>query len=73
MTAVDWIQQQIDIHIDEFSSIPDYDGLKHLISKAKEIEKVQIQDAHYEGQCDNHEGYPKYISEQYYKETYGKE
>lgn len=36
-----------------------------------EMEKEQIEDAHYEGQCDNTEGYPKYIAQQYYNETYG--
>lgn len=36
-----------------------------------ELEKEHIVDAHYEGQCDNTEGYPKYISQQYYNETYG--
>ena len=38
--------------------------------QAKEMEKQQIIEAHFEGQCDKTEGYPIKIAEQYYKETF---
>lgn len=71
-SAVEWL-------IDQLFKQGYFDGnkplsitsLDHLQHQAKAMEKEQIQDAHYEGQCDNHEGYPKFISEQYYNETYG--
>jgi hypothetical protein len=40
-------------------------------NKAKEMEKERIIDAHYEGQCNQTEGYPLQIAEQYYNKTYG--
>ena len=42
-----------------------------IIEQAKEMEKERIIDAHYEGQCNQTEGYPLQIAEQYYKQTYG--
>ena len=46
---------------------------KNLLAyrEAKEMEKKRIIDAHYEGQCDETEGYPLEISKQYYNETFG--
>ena len=40
-------------------------------NKAKEMEKERIIAAHYEGQCDETEGYPLEIAEKYYEQTYG--
>ncbi len=44
---------------------------REAYEQAKKLEKEIIIDAHYEGQCDETEGYPLEISEQYYNETYG--
>jgi hypothetical protein len=45
--------------------------IKFCQDQAKEMEKERIINAHYEGQCDETEGYPLEISEQYYEQTYG--
>jgi hypothetical protein len=78
-TAVEWLIEQLEekafkesvqganrIHI--VIDVNEYLALKQ---QAKEMEKERIIDAHYEGQCNETEGYPLEISEQYYNETYG--
>jgi len=42
-----------------------------LAQSLLQMEKERIIDAHYEGQCNQTEGYPLQIAEQYYNETYG--
>jgi hypothetical protein len=39
--------------------------------KAKAMHKEEIMNAHFEGQCDETEGYPLEIAKEYYNETYG--
>ena len=39
--------------------------------KAKAMHKEEIMNAHFEGQCDETEGYPLEIAKKYYNETYG--
>lgn len=70
-TAVEWLVEQI--KSDQNQKALSANEWMQVIERAKEMEKEQIKDAHYEGQCNNHEGYPKFISEQYYNETYGKQ
>ena len=74
-TAVEWLLNNLhEIGVNHNLSIKAEKGWlekrNEIIEQAKQMEKEQITDAHYEGQCDNHEGYPKYIAEQYYNETY---
>ena len=56
------------LHSNEFGQNP---KVIEVINQAKEMEKEQIIDAHFEGLCDETEGYPLKISEQYYELTYG--
>lgn len=69
-TAVDWLVRELSnlgyIVAPSFG----HSIIDEKIKQAKEMEKEQIIDAHYEGQCNNQEGYPKYIAIQYYSETY---
>jgi hypothetical protein len=66
-TAVEWLLNAIETkNGEEFSSY-----YSEFIEQAKEMEKQRIIDAHYEGQCDETEGYPLELSKQYYNETYG--
>ena len=39
--------------------------------QAKAMHKEEIMNAHFEGQCDETEGYPLEIAKKYYNETYG--
>jgi hypothetical protein len=39
--------------------------------KAKAMHKEEIMNAHFEGQCDETEGYPLEIAKKYYNETFG--
>jgi hypothetical protein len=66
-TAVDWLEKEF---VKLESTVGVHGVMYELIEQAKEMEKDQIIDAHYEGQCDNTEGYPIEISKQYYNETY---
>jgi len=75
-TAVEWLAEQMEIlHYEYWAEHISKDEknqrLKQLKEKAKEMEKERIIDAHYEGQCNQTEGYPLQIAEQYYKQTYG--
>ena len=67
-TAVEWLEEQLNPDMKTMQG----NIIQGLLEQAKEMEKEQIIDAHYEGQCDDHEGYPIFISEQYYNETYNK-
>jgi hypothetical protein len=60
-TAVEWLLETLAEN-----------GILHSsdIEQAKEMEKQQIIEAHFEGQCDKTEGYPIKIAEQYYNETF---
>lgn len=64
-TAVEWFFERLPIRMKNYMA-EDY-------RTAKEMERKQVVEAHYEGQCDNNEGYPIDISEQYFEMTYGKE
>jgi predicted anti-sigma-YlaC factor YlaD len=64
-TAVEWLVEQLDVE-----TVLTRRQLSDVINQAKEMEKEQIVDAHFEGQCDETEGYPKEIAEQYYNETF---
>jgi hypothetical protein len=64
MTAVEWLITEID------QNILVTDKVKSAVEQAKEMEKQQIIEAHFEGQCDKTEGYPIKIAEQYYNETF---
>lgn len=73
-TAVEWLKEEL------INSLEGYEvkfgtliKIKKQFDQAKEMEKDQIVDAHYEGQCNNTEGYPIEISKQYYNDTYGKQ
>ena len=60
-TAVEWLWE---IAYNRELTVADW-------KQAKEMEKDRIIDAHYEGQCDETEGYPLEIAQQYYNETFG--
>ena len=64
VTAVEWLIDRIE----------DVDNTPEIWEKikehAKQMEKGQIVTAHFDGQCDETEGYPIEIAEQYYNETY---
>jgi len=60
-TAVEWLWE---IAYNRELTVEDW-------KQAKEMEKDRIIDAHYEGQCDETEGYPLEIAQQYYNETFG--
>jgi hypothetical protein len=58
-TAVEWLEWQINLGLSER-------GLISAIKQAKQMEKEQIEDAHYEGYCTI-----ALKSRDYYNETYG--
>ena len=64
-TAVQWLLQRFEDG--DMYNVEDAQFIKH---QALAMEKEQIVDAHFEGQCDNTEGYPLQIAKQYYEETY---
>ena len=56
--------RRVEISID----VSEYLALKE---QAKAMHKEEVIDAHLEGQCDETEGYPLFIAENHYNETYG--
>jgi hypothetical protein len=69
-TAVKWLWLNLtDDMIGELSP-EQIKSIYDVVQQAKAMEKEQIVDAHFEGQCDNTEGYPLQIAKQYYNETY---
>ena len=77
-TAVEWFFEQLTevdyncinkTFLQNDNSLAGY-RLRGLLEQAKEMEKERIIDAHYEGQCNQTEGYPLQIAEQYYNETF---
>ena len=75
-TAVEWFSVrrdvlEIEVRLGKLSPIEYAEELTKAEQQAKEMEKERIIDAHYEGQCNQTEGYPLQIAEQYYNETYG--
>lgn len=75
-TAIQWLHERFNKYVgwvegDYLSSEYTLTQLCNDFHEAEKMERDQIIDAHYEGQCDNTEGYPKFISEQYYNEIYG--
>ena len=67
-TAVEWLIEQLHY---KYGGTDFFWTNMDEIEQAKEMEKERIIDAHYEGQCNQTEGYPLQIAEQYYKQTYG--
>jgi len=59
-SSLDYYEFKIPMHIFDLK-----------FQETKEMEKERIIYAHYEGQCDETEGYPLEIAKQYYNETYG--
>ncbi len=59
-SSLDYYEFKIPMHIFDLK-----------FQETKEMEKERIIDAHYEGQCDETEGYPLEIAGQYYEQTYG--
>ena len=75
-TAVEWFSVrrdvlEIEVRLGKLSPIEYAEELTKAEQQAKEMEKERIIDAHYEGQCNQTEGYPLQIAEQYYNKTYG--
>jgi hypothetical protein len=73
MTAVEYIKKRIEEDSDTSFLNIDWDKFDEIIKQALEMEKEQIKDAHFDGQCDETEGYPLEIAEQYYNETFKSE
>jgi hypothetical protein len=83
MTAVEKIIAEIDNEVDFLKThhyIPEVRGrmiglafAKRVALELKELEQEHIVNAHFEGQCDETEGYPKEIAEKYYNETFKQE
>ena len=65
-TAVEWLEEQLNKWSDGRFYLP-----PHFFEQAKEMEKEQIIDAHYQGYRNNI-GTTE-VSEQYYNETYKKQ
>jgi hypothetical protein len=70
-TAVEILCGKLAMKLGIPQAITFYIDHQEEIREAKEMEKKRIINAHYEGQCDETEGYPLEISEQYYEQTYG--
>ena len=70
MTAVEWLYDWMWTKDHHYFLESD---LALAFSKAELMEKEQIIDAHFYGQCDETEGYPIEIAKQYYKETFKSE
>ena len=68
-TSIEWLFAHLVPHLD-WSKVEDRELFRKLKAEALAMEKEQIVDAHFEGQCDNTEGYPLQIAKQYYNETY---
>ncbi len=68
-SSVEWLEDKLNnVKPTEFCSI---ETIKEWVQQAKAIHKKEIINAHLEGQCDETEGYPIFIAENYYNETYG--
>ncbi len=66
-----WVRTNGDMSEDGQSITYSCKELESIIAEAKAMHKEEIIEAHFEGQCDEREGYPLEIAEQYYNETYG--
>jgi hypothetical protein len=72
-TSVEWFLDQL-THRKELYDSEGYsiaEEMAKLKHEARQMHRQEIVDAHFEGQCDNTEGYPLQIAEEYYNETYG--
>jgi hypothetical protein len=78
-TAVEQLIERIDNEVDSLKTLHGAEirgrmiGLafaKRVALELKEEEQEMIQYAHFEGQCDQTEGYPMGIAEQYYNKTF---
>ena len=69
-TAVEWLVRQLNNEFISEVFLHRWSEVSGIIDKAKQMEKEQIVDAHYQGYRNNI-GTTE-VSEQYYNETYGK-
>ena len=70
-TAVEWLIIELNQELN-YIPITQWDRIRDLIQRAKQMEKEQIIDAHKEG--NKYNGWAlQHEHEQYYKETYGKD
>ena len=69
-TAVEYLGYELNTKLFYNISPELWEEVKVIFQQALEMEKEQIVDAHFEGQCDNTEGYPLQIAKLYYNETY---
>ena len=72
-SSVEWLIIQLiekDLLIIHGNPLEDND-LIEIIKQAKAMHKEEIINAHFEGQCDETEGYPLEIAKKFYNETYG--
>ena len=72
-SSIEWLIIQLiekDLLIIHGNPLEDND-LIEIIKQAKAMHKEEIINAHFEGQCDETEGYPLEIAKKFYNETYG--
>lgn len=70
-TAVEWLKDMLEWNYGDTQMLEiSWENLDDLLERAKQMEKEQIIDAHYQGYRNNI-GTTE-VSEQYYNETYGK-
>ena len=80
-SSVEWLVKELNQKIDfipmsksphnSFEGYYLWDEIKEVIEQAKAMHKEEIKTAHFEGQCDETEGYPLEIAKKFYNETYG--
>lgn len=66
-TAVEWLY----LKLSTSSSEELVGNINVWFERAKAMHKEEIINAHFEGQCDETEGYPLEIAKKFYNETYG--
>jgi hypothetical protein len=67
-TAVEWLYNNLKSHFEHDGDL--LECVQMSMQQAREIEKEQIINAHFEGQNDETDGCSLDISEQYYNETF---
>jgi hypothetical protein len=67
-TAVEWLYNNLKSHFEHDGDL--LECVQMSMQQAKEMEKEQIINAHFEGQNDETDGCSLDISEQYYNETF---
>ena len=66
-TAIDWLY----LKLATSSSEEMVGNINVWFERAKAMHKEEIINAHFEGQCDETEGYPLEIAKKFYNKTYG--